>query len=277
MSGTLSNSGFDAVIDPGVAFMWLPNEVCDAFESTFGLVFNSTTQLYIINQVSHAKNIADQSYFNFTLCNRKDSCSEFRFPYADFALNASSPLMPASEIQTYFPIRRANSSNQFTLGRAFLQETHLFADWDNRWFNISQARFDESNQQVITVVGPGYISDYSANKNQSRNLSGGTVAGITTGIIAFLLVLLAGSTFLSWRRKSWPFQHPKPPPSESFTKAELDNTVRPWVELSEVERIEMQAVEPPKEFPEEEQNAELPGCIPVYELPANDQARSEQR
>lgn len=128
MSGSLSSSNFDATIDPGVAYMWLPSEVCDAFASTFDLDFNSSTQLYIIKESVHEKNIAEQTRVNFTICNADDTCTELTFPYTAFALNASYPLIPTLEPKKYFPMKRANNSGQYTLGRAFLQETHLFAD-----------------------------------------------------------------------------------------------------------------------------------------------------
>ncbi|GME26547.1 hypothetical protein NpPPO83_00009625 [Neofusicoccum parvum] len=62
---------------------------------------------------------------------------------------------------------------------------------------------------------------------------------------------------------------------QTFAKAELEGTGRPWVELSEAERLEMHAQEPPKELPDANAmpSAELPGTTPLYELDADEQPR----
>lgn len=95
--------------------------------------------------------------------------------------------------------------------------------------------------------------------------------------MAFLLAPVAAVLLCLWSKKCWPFRQPTPPMDGNDGKAELENTAKPWVELADGERIEMHAYEPPKEFPDGDQNAELPGCTPLYELPANHQPTDEQR
>lgn len=263
---------FKASIQPDFAYMWLPQEVCDAFSSGFGLLWNSTIELYTISDEAHKKNSASHVSVTFHLCNPDDekSCAEIALSYGDLALSATFPIVPGNESQRYFPIKPANDSTGYILGRAFLQEAHIFVDWDNRWFNISQTRFDAQTSQIVTVSHPLNSSTIQRPESPTNGLNGGSIAGIVVGSIAALLLVFGAWMLVSWRKKRWPF---KPaavnPPPEQFAKAELDGSGRPWVELSEVERLEMHAHEPPKELPNGSQTAELPGITPIYELPTS--------
>lgn len=266
-SRQLSSTTFNANFLPEHAYMWLPQEVCDDFSTTFGLDWNSTSELYTISEDAHEKNRASNLSTIFHLCNPQDAtlCTEISFPYAAFTLNATYPLVSKNDSQRYFPIKPGNKTTGYVLGRAFLQEAHIFMDEDNGWFIISQARFDVGNQQVITVSHPLH-----SGKQLTRGLDEGSIVEIATGSFAALMLILGIWIYFSWRKKRWPF---KPPavnsPPEQFAKAELDGGGRPWVELSEVERLEMHAHEPPKELPNGSQTAELPGITPIYELPAS--------
>ncbi|KAL1618752.1 hypothetical protein SLS56_010443 [Neofusicoccum ribis] len=275
----ISLSGFIANVEFAFSFMWLPRQVCDVFASTFGLEWNATLQLYFVNDIAHKKNSAEKSSIIFDVCNPHDQqfCSKFSFPYAAFALNATYPLVPDSEWQRYFPIKRAANSSQCTLGRVFLQETHLFADFDNGWFNISQARFDNSGAHQIVTVFDAESTTTNGTQSGNQGLSGGKMAAIIAGSIGALLLALASWILLARRKNRWPFRPPAPPPPppETFAKAELEGTGRPWIELSEAERLEMHAQEPPKELPDANAtlSAELPGTTPLYELDADEQPR----
>lgn len=252
--------------------MWLPQQVCDAFSATFGLDWNSTSELYTISEEAHEKNRASNVSATFHLRNPEDAtlCTEINFPYAAFALNATYPIFPKNGSQRYFPIKPGSETTGYVLGRAFLQEAHIFMDEDNGWFNVSQARFNAGSQQIIPVSHPLYKNNSNSLEEQlTRGLSEGSIAGITIGSVAALMLILGIWIYFSWRKKRWPFKSPaRTPQPEQFAKAELDGRGRPWVELSEVERLEMQAHEPPKELPDGNQTAELPGITPIYELPA---------
>ncbi|KAK0751397.1 hypothetical protein B0T18DRAFT_426041 [Schizothecium vesticola] len=55
-------------------------------------------------------------------------------PYAAFDLVAKNPLV--DETTHYFPLKRANSSKQYTLGRVYLQEAYLSIDYERGGSNV---------------------------------------------------------------------------------------------------------------------------------------------
>jgi hypothetical protein len=121
-SATLLSDSIYTFIDSTDPNIWLPGDACDAFEKAFGLTLDAQSGLYLINN-SHHKTLADSNAnVSFKLSDVKsggDSVT-ITLPYAAFDLTAESPLVDNSSF--YFPLKRANSSTQYTLGRTFLQE-----------------------------------------------------------------------------------------------------------------------------------------------------------
>ena len=117
----LSQNSFSASIDSTVPYMYLPSEVCKKFEDAFGIVWNETSQLYIVDQVLRTKLTAENANVTFTLTNSTSKTFvDIVLPYKAFDLLARAPLV-ASATQ-YFPLKRAANAAQITLGRVFLQE-----------------------------------------------------------------------------------------------------------------------------------------------------------
>ena len=104
-------------VEPVISRIWLPINVCQAFEKSFGLSWNETSQLYYINGTQHASLLARNITITFvigdtTLRGRTIGIS---IDYADFVLNAVHPL--TDRPSRYFPVQRGYSNNQIVLGR----------------------------------------------------------------------------------------------------------------------------------------------------------------
>lgn len=120
-------------LDSTVPYIYLPMPACTAFENTFGIIWNETSQLYLMNDTQHALLQAQNPSITFTLGSLESSkTANISFPYVAFALTASWPLTPSPT--RYFPLRRAANSTQYTLGRAFFQEAYVIADYDAQKF-----------------------------------------------------------------------------------------------------------------------------------------------
>jgi hypothetical protein len=119
----LPSGGIFTFIDSTLPYIWLPLDACQAFESTLGLIWNSTLEMYLVNDALHTNLTKLNPTFTFTLGIGKTGGTTFDFtlPYASFDLAATNPLVPNNT--RYFPIKRASDDTQYTLGRAFLQET----------------------------------------------------------------------------------------------------------------------------------------------------------
>lgn len=115
-------SGINAYVDSTVAQIWLPLEACLAFETAFGLTFDNRTGLYLVNDTLHASLLSHNASISFTLGNTGSGgpTTNITLPYASFDLRVTPPIVDKGT--RYFPLRRANGTQQYTLGRAFLQE-----------------------------------------------------------------------------------------------------------------------------------------------------------
>ena len=112
-------------IDSTVPYIYLPAMACELFEASLGLVWNESLNLYLVDQELHQNLLNTDPQFTFRIGNDKTSKStvDINLPYASFDLMATPPLFP--ENTSYFPIRRAKSDDQLTLGRVFLQEAYV--------------------------------------------------------------------------------------------------------------------------------------------------------
>ena len=147
-------------IDSTTSQIWLPQEACALFEKAFGLVYDNSSGLYLINDTHHDILVAQNSSITFTLTvdiRRSDAIVEITLPYAAFDLwvnwgyNITQP-------SRYFPIRQANGT-QYTLGRTFLQEAYLYVDNTAQTFTVSQRAWHTSNpSSLILPAAQNYIS-----------------------------------------------------------------------------------------------------------------------
>lgn len=135
INGISINQGFlapfTASIDTTVPELWLPPAVCNVFESAFGLTWNDTLYMYLVSD-QQRKSLEEQDRtVTFTLGGSNlygaDGGQEITLSYAkSFDLQVKWPLGgidTLDETYYYFPLKRAESEDQYTLGRAFFQET----------------------------------------------------------------------------------------------------------------------------------------------------------
>ncbi|TVY41648.1 hypothetical protein LOCC1_G005889 [Lachnellula occidentalis] len=216
---TLSSTSFPASIDSTVPYFYLPEEVCQQFENVFGIVYDTASGLYLVNDTLHTKLLSEAAEITFTLSDEKSKVLvDIILPYQAFDLVAQWPLVQNDT--RYFPLKRAADNSQNTLGRAFLQEAYLIADYERSNFSISQRKWEanpEANVQPILLP--------SDTPTTHKKTSVGVYVGITIGIAVFLTFLAGG--FISLRKKyrntrairtelqSMPAHSPKPSLPES--------------------------------------------------------------
>lgn len=229
-------------IDSTLTQMWLPLEACKAFEDAFGIVWNETAQLYLLNDTTRNNLQRLNPVVNITIRESEQRSVTFTLPYTAFDLTATAPLVKESS-SPYFPLKRA--SGLYVLGRVFLQETYISIDYDRARFNISQAYPQGGSTRVMTIlppsntIGNGTASDTdSAPPPENGALSSSAIAGIAVSaavISAFGIGLL-----LAWN-KQWGFfsrDAAKEEP-ERTDKAEMSGESKPWVEAMSNERAEL--------------------------------------
>ena len=156
------------------------------FEQAFGLVYNETAEIYFVNDTLHDKLISQNPNVTFTLGPASGGATvDIVMQYGSFDLLAEYPII--NNATRYFPLERAQNDSQFTLGRTFLQDAYVIADYDRNNFSVSQAIFPNisNTQQIVAIRRP----EDSLLPTHHKTLSTGTIVGIVLGGIMSSLIL----------------------------------------------------------------------------------------
>ena len=180
-------------LDSVVSQIWLPVSACKAFESAFGLVWNETYELYLLDESQHSALVAKNSSITFTLSTGIGNSSdrlEITLPYAAFDLKASPPLA-GNETVYYFPLKQAANETQYTLGRTFLQEVYIVADFDHGLITLYKAVYPDSSvpSNIVTICPPDSTTCNPPSQSTSHKLSTGAIVGVAVGATAILLCI----------------------------------------------------------------------------------------
>ncbi|CAD0106133.1 unnamed protein product [Aureobasidium uvarum] len=132
-------SSIRAYPNPGVPYLYLPQETCDAITAHLPVEFNKTLGLYTWNTSapSYQDIMTSTSYLSFDL-RFGASTSTIYLPFALLNLTLEWPLV---ELPTqYFPCSPYRSSDgKFHLGRAFLQGAFMAQNWQTGKLMLAQA------------------------------------------------------------------------------------------------------------------------------------------
>ncbi|KAI9712678.1 MAG: hypothetical protein M1820_001299 [Bogoriella megaspora] len=215
----------DMLIDSLVPEIWLPQSACENFESSFGLEWNSTLGLYIVNDTLHDNLTALNPNITFQIgptLKPSDGQTKITLPYSAFDLTINTPVNATTKSR-YFPLKRANNGNssQYVLGRTFLQHAYVTANYVNSTLSVSQALFPPSSTspQLVAIgpsgspeplttstgSGPDSGSGPSASAAASDHkggIGGGAIAGIVIGVLAALAIVGFVLFFLRRKKKN---------------------------------------------------------------------------
>ena len=239
----LLSDGIYMPINSLVSHIWLPVDVCSAFERAFGLVWDNATDLYLVSDEQRDDLTSRNPNVTFRLGPSLIGPSvDVVMPYASFDLAAGPPLVDVTT--NYFPLRRAANDTQYVLGRAFLQSAYVVADYDRSEFSVSQALFpegdDPDSQKLVAIVPPTEAT--SPRSSGPAGGDGGLAPGAIGGIAAGAAVGVGASALAIWflyrrrRQRREPAAEPEPQPES----AELD----PQIPL-EFGKTELEAPTPP--------------------------------
>lgn len=198
-SSPLLSSEVYAFIDSLVPHIWLPFHVCVAFEQAFGLVWNATSELYLVTDEMHTNLVEQNANVTFRLgpSSTGGSAVDIVMSYGNFDLTANPPFVNNST--RYFPLKRALNDSQYTLGRTFLQQAYLIVDYDRSNFSVSQALFPSTSvgQNLVPILAP-YADPTSPQPNV---ISTGTIVYIVVAVVAFIILLICSITFFVVRQR----------------------------------------------------------------------------
>ena len=265
-SGPLLSTVIYAFIDSLVPHIWLPLAACQAFENTFGLTYNETAELYFVNDTLHEKLKAQNPNVTFSLgpASAGGSTVDITMQYGSFDLTADYPIV--DKATRYFPLKKAENASQYTLGRAFLQDAYVIADYDRYNFSVSQAVFPNgSNAQQIVAIRRPIDSLSPAHR---KILSTGAKIGIVVAAVISFLAFFAAIAKHCMRKMA------KERSIEAFSNDRRIGEARPELEEEKIENteqfhvIEMPVGEPNELTANEARRPELPAApqSSVFEL-----------
>jgi hypothetical protein len=215
-------------LDSIVTQIWLPISACKAFESAFGLVWNDTYELYLLDNAHHSALVAKNASITFTLSTGTGNSTDLlniTLPYAAFDLRATPPLA-GNDTFYYFPLKQAANETQYTLGRTLLQEVYVLADYDRGLITLYEGVYPDSSVQsnIVTICPPDSSTCNVSSQSNPQKVSTGAIVGI---IIGAILVCLGIGIWIIKKRRRVPAKV-----TESISnaglgisdKSELDNT-----------------------------------------------------
>lgn len=198
---TLLSSNITVAIDSALPYLYLPKASCSIFERAFGLTLDPTLNLYQPNTTAHGALRKSNPSLNFEFGTSTSDILNITLPYQAFDLQTTAPITQNGT--NYFPVRCTGDNSQFVLGRAFLQETYLLADYEMGNFSISQADFSGKKATIVTINHadmPATSIDNSARGTKSSGLGTGAIAGIAVGASVAVILLLSILFFFCRKR-----------------------------------------------------------------------------
>jgi hypothetical protein len=193
-------------LDSLVTQIWLPISACKAFESAFGLVWNDTYELYLLDNAQHSALVAKNASITFTLSTGNGNSTDrlnITLPYAAFDLQASPPLAGDGTFH-YFPLKQAANETQYTLGRTLLQGVYVLADYDRGLITLYEGVYPDSSVQpnIVAICPPDSSTCNAPSQSNSQKVSTGAIVGIVIG--AVLVCLGIGIWIFKKRRRVSP-------------------------------------------------------------------------
>ncbi|KAL2074840.1 hypothetical protein VTL71DRAFT_8619 [Oculimacula yallundae] len=193
-STTLSSDAISIYIDSTIPYIYLPLAACAKFESEFGLTWDAINEIYTLNETAHNTLKSSKPDLTFTIANNNGQTLDFIIPYGAFDLTASFPVLAnGSTPMMYFPLKRAANDTQFTLGRVFLQEAYLTADYDRSEFVVAPCVWPSTFQQNLVAIYPPdsnqTISAIPGPEDSKSTPIGAIIGGVLGGLILLAAAL----------------------------------------------------------------------------------------
>ncbi|KAH6977339.1 aspartic peptidase domain-containing protein [Ilyonectria sp. MPI-CAGE-AT-0026] len=226
-------------IDGCSPYLSLPRSTCDNIASYLPVKFNKSLGLYIWDtsspEFTQIISSASALYFSF-ISNSNTDPVKIRVPFMHLNLTLTSPLVESPT--AYFPCH-VNGKGQYVLGRAYLQDAFIGANWDPRaakwWMAQAPGRniqavpniatiepTDESiskggndweaswdgvwNKKVGSATTPTSSTSPTNTPTSEKTVEGGMAIGTKIGVgigvgVGVLITILGAYFFWRWRRR----------------------------------------------------------------------------
>ncbi|KAF3916460.1 hypothetical protein ABW21_db0209619 [Orbilia brochopaga] len=223
-----TTSSQQIAIDSSTSYMWLPNATCAIFESALNLTYNEATGLYLLTDDQHDQLLNTNPMFTFSIADTAQNTTtlNLKIPYNAFSLQANGAEILGSNTKSwYFPLKRLPEEGNPRLGRAFMQEIYLFAEYHFGTFRVFQADWSNRPANIVT-----HLPTQTFKKNSGSSTPIGAIVGGAVGGVAVIAAALGGAWW--WRRRRQPMA--QPPAADGPHVPEIDGSGVPQVPPNEL-------------------------------------------
>jgi hypothetical protein len=176
---------------PGVPYLYLPQETCDAIAAHLPVDYSPYYNLYIwdTKKPAYKDIISSPHYLSFVFTDDTKTSAHIKVPFALLNLTLDKPV--SKEPKQYFPCSPFEADTTgYTLGNAFLQAAFLSQHWQMNTTVLAQAPGPDYDEKDITLIP--YNSDIAVGAASGatdwaktwastlKDLSGGKSSGTTS-------------------------------------------------------------------------------------------------
>lgn len=152
-NASISSGGVRVSVDGCSPYLTLPKSTCDAIAGHLPVKFNEDLGLYIWqeDEPKYAQIVSSASTLDFTFLGGSNTQRvTISVPFRHLNLTLTQPLVDTD--QQYFPCYTGHSGG-YALGRAFLQDAFVGANWDSKTWWLAQAPGPNiPSAQVVTLT-----------------------------------------------------------------------------------------------------------------------------
>lgn len=128
--------------DPLVPYFHLPQQTCDKIASYLPVFYSATTQFYLWNtsDPTYANITSSAAYLGFVFPPAPGDTADvtIKVPFRLLNLTLTNPAIGSGKV-TYFPCKSYAPSDNYLLGRAFLQAAFVGRNWNRHVSWLAQA------------------------------------------------------------------------------------------------------------------------------------------
>ena len=296
--GNPTQQPLPTVLYPDIPYIFLPRPAMEAIVENLPVTLKGGYYLWNTDDPAYRKIVTSPAYLGFVFPSTSGTLTNanitIKVPFTLLNLTLEPSISGLEKAVPYFPIAEnvvsQTDPESVMLGRAFLQAAFIGTNWGNNASWLAQApgpgktksglgvyprdilqsdtTLDvESGDTLFRDSWEGYWTPISHSNPtpipHPNHLTGGDIAGIVIGVVAFIALLIGVILFVKRRRGSSKGVReidPSQRQSDLGGKSELEAKEQP--ELEAKEQSELEAKEQPKELPSPPPN-------PSVELPTH--------
>ena len=141
------------LISPIVPYMYLPLGICETAARYLPVIWNASLELYLWNMNhQYSRIVKSPAFMAIVLADNFAKNITIKIPFQLLNLTLTPPIVDTPTL--YFPCKSAVVTNDFALGRAFLQAAFLGFEYEHSLAYIAQVPGPEMEQSVIMTFHP---------------------------------------------------------------------------------------------------------------------------